>query len=255
MKAVDLDHVAIATDDIGLALASLVGELGGTLFHGGDGYGFRWLQTRLGDATAGMTIESLVAWQPDVDDFLARFLERHGPSAHHITFKVPDIEVMIERCRARGLEPVGVRIDDRQWREAFLQPREAHGTVVQLAQTDEPFDLAVVLPAVAHDGPLGTPRWWPDPPEAADAPATLRRVVLGSPDRAATTTFFTEVLDGVVEATDHDTDNRAGATDLVWPGGGRIRLEDADRTGVLRLEATGPTPRTVMVGRVPFVVT
>ena len=59
----DLDHVAIATTDIAATLGTLVGDLGATVFHGGDGDGFRWVQSRLGSATTGMTIESLVVWR------------------------------------------------------------------------------------------------------------------------------------------------------------------------------------------------
>lgn len=244
---IDLDHVAIATDAVETALATLVGDLGGTVFHGGDGYGFRWVQTRLGDASDGMTVESLVVWRPEVDDFLARFVERFGASAHHVTFKVADIETMLDRCRAAGLHPVGVNLTDPHWQEAFLQPREAHGTVVQLAQTDAPDDLRTLLPAIPVDGPVGEPRWWPDPPAAGPEAVTLRRVVLGTPDRMATTTFFTELLAATVEEDDES------GTGLAWAGG-RIRLEDAERPGVLRLDAIGPSARTVAIGLVPVVI-
>lgn len=246
--SIDLDHVAIAAEDVDVALGALVGELGGTVFHGGDGSGFRWVQTRLGDAWTGMTVESLVVWRPDVDDFLERFVDRFGPATHHVTFKVADIETMLDRCRAAGLHPVGVDLTDPHWQEAFLQPREAHGTVIQLAQTDEPHDVATVLPTVGRDGPVSQPRWWPDPPPPGPEPVTLRHVVLGTPDRMATTTFFTELLAGTVEYDD------ASGTGLAWPGG-RIRLEDAPTAGVIRLDAAGGTDRTVEVGRVPFVVT
>lgn len=246
--APDLDHVAVATDDIGATLGTLVGDLGGTVFHGGDGYGFRWVQTRLGSADHGMTVESLVVHEPEVDDFLDRFVTRHGSSPHHVTFKVPDIEAVLDRCRSLGLHPVGVRIDDPQWREAFLQPREAHGTVVQLAQTAEDHELARILPEVAVAGPFGSPRWWPEPPAPGPDPVELQAVVLGTAERATATGFFSGLLGGTVE---HEDDAR---TDVVWPGGGRIRLEDADRAGVLRLDATGATPRTVPLGTVPVVV-
>lgn len=245
---IDLDHVAIATDDVAVALGALVGELGGTVFHGGDGSGFRWVQTRVGDARSGMTVESLVVWRPDVDDFLERFVDRFGPSPHHITFKVSDIETILDRSRAAGLRPVGVDLTDPHWQEAFLQPREAHGTVVQLAQTDEPHEIATLLPAVERDGPLGQPRWWPEPPTPGTDRVTLRHVVLGTPDRLAATTFFTELLAGTVEYDD------ASGTGLAWPGG-RIRLEDADTAGVLRCDGSGTTARTVDIGRMPIVVT
>jgi methylmalonyl-CoA/ethylmalonyl-CoA epimerase len=244
----DLDHVAIATTDITATLDALVGELGGTVMYGGDGEGFRWVQTRLGTATRGMTVESLVVWRPEVDDFLARFLDRHGGGAHHVTFKVPDLSAMIDACRARGLTPVGIRMDDPEWQEAFLLPRQAHGTVVQLAQTTDPRPVADVLPQVAADGPFGTPRWWPEPRPPAAERVTLHQVVLGSPERAAAVGCFRDLLGGTVEAED------TTGTALVWPGGGRIRVEDVDRAGVVRLDATGRTPRTVTVADVRVVV-
>ena len=74
---------------------------------------------------------------------------------------------------------------------------------------------------------------------------TLRQVVLGSPDRTAAVAFFTELLAGTVDGDD------ASGTTLVWPGGGRVRIEDAPRAGVLRLDATGARPRTVTRRRRP----
>ena len=246
--APDLDHVAVATDDIAATFDAIVGELGGTVIHGGDGYGFRWVQTRLGTATAGLTVESLVVWRPEDDDFLERFVARHGGGAHHITFKVPDIAAVLDQCGRRGLTPVGVDLDDPEWQEAFLLPREAHGTVVQLAQTTDPLPIARVLPTVAEHGPIGTPRWWPAPPPPAAEPVTLRHVVLGSPDRAVTVAFFVDVLAGTVADAD------ATGTEFTWPGGGRIRVEDRERAGIVRFDADGARPRTVSVAGVPVVV-
>jgi methylmalonyl-CoA/ethylmalonyl-CoA epimerase len=244
----DLDHVAVATTDVAATLATLVGDLGGTVVHGGDGYGFRWVQTRVGTATEGMTIETLVVWRPEDDDFLARFVDRHGAGAHHITFKVPDLPAMIERCRAAGLGPVGIRLDDPEWREAFLQPRDAHGTVVQLAQTSDPRPITDLLPHAEEHGAVGTPTWWPDPPARAAEVTALRHVVLGSPDRPAAVAFFRDLLGGDATADDAD------GTELTWPGGGRIRVEDAPRAGVVRFDARGPVAGTATVAGVPVVV-
>jgi methylmalonyl-CoA/ethylmalonyl-CoA epimerase len=241
----DLDHVAVATTDIEATLAVLVGDLGGTVFHGGDGHGFRWVQTRLGTATTGMTIESLVVWRPEDDDFLARFVDRHGGGAHHITFKVPDLPAMLDACARRGVTPVGVRLDDPHWREAFLQPREAHGTVIQLAQTDEPMHLPALLPRVASDGPTGTPLWWPAPLARGTDAVTLRQVVIGSPQRSDAVAFFVELLTGRV------VDDGPEGTVVAWPGGGRIRIEDASEARVVRFDASGSRSRRVNLAGVP----
>ncbi len=236
---VDFDHVAIATTDIAAALDVTVRDLGSVVVHGGDGYGFRWVQTRLGIPT-GMTIELLVVWQPEVNDFLARFVDRHGPGVHHMTFKVDDLEAMLERAHEFGLHPTGVSLDNPQWREAFLQPREAHGTVIQLAQTEhDAADFAQLVDRAATTGIAdGTPAWWPTPPARAEVPAVLRRVVIGSPERAGARDFFSGFLEAEVI---HGGDAH---TDLAWPGG-QVRIVDAPRAGVLHLEATSLAAPTV----------
>ena len=248
---IDFDHVAIATTNIGSAFDLVIGELGGLVVHGGDGYGFRWVQARLGTIETGMTVELLVVWEPAVNDFLARFIDRHGVGVHHMTFKVPDLRATLDRCVTLGLHPVGVDLDNPEWREAFLQPREAHGTVVQLAQTPYgPDDFAQLMTHAQDTGVAeGTPVWWPQPPPRATPAVTLDRVVIGSPDRAAAREFFVEFLNATVIADD------AEVTDLNWPGGGQVRLVDAPTAGVLRLEGHGPSPRAVDLSGTPFTIT
>jgi methylmalonyl-CoA/ethylmalonyl-CoA epimerase len=233
----DLDHVAIATTDIEATLGTLVGELGGTVFAGGDGYGFRWVQVRLGDGTDGMTVEVLVVWKPEVNDFLARFVSRHGPRQHHLTFKVKDIAATLQRVRQAGFQPVGVDLRDPHWKEAFLQPREAHGTVVQLAEVHPDHPGTAEMVAAADAGAvIGEPTWWPAPPPRATERATLRRVVMATPSLPAAVSFFAGLLDGQVVTEDD------GAVELAWPGSARVRLElDPDATpGVVRLELEQP---------------
>jgi methylmalonyl-CoA/ethylmalonyl-CoA epimerase len=237
---IDLDHVAIATDDIDTALGTLVGSLGGTVFGGGDGYGFRWVQTRLGTGDDGMTVELLAEWEPNQNDFLARFLAKHGPRQHHITFKVSDIVATLERVRSAGFQPVSVDLRDPEWMEAFLQPREAHGTVVQLAQVSPAHPGTAELVAMAEAGnALFEPQWWATPPARASERCPLRRVVLSTPSLPAAMSFFAGLLEGQV-VTEDDT-----SAEIAWPGGGRIRLEvDPDAApGFVRLEVerAGPT--------------
>ena len=113
----------------------LVGELGGTIFSGGDGVrlppdaGAR--RRPGGGRHDGRAARDVGAEQ---NDFLARFVASTVPGQHHLTFKVPDLAATLERVRAAGFQPVSVDLRDPHWKEAFLQPREAHGTVVQLAE-------------------------------------------------------------------------------------------------------------------------
>jgi catechol 2,3-dioxygenase-like lactoylglutathione lyase family enzyme len=222
--AIDLDHVALGTPDAGDTIRYLVGELGGMVLMGGHNLGFRPMQVRLGDEREGMTIELLEPWEPERNDFLARFLARHGAGPHHLTFKVPDLEAMLDRVTAAGYHPVNVDLSDPYWKEAFLHPREAHGTVVQLAEAhDDLPDLASLVAHVRAHGPHANPRWWPDLPPSGTRAARLRRVVLASPSAASARAFFSGLLDGRVDG------EGEGWVELAWPTGARVRLEERPR--------------------------
>jgi methylmalonyl-CoA/ethylmalonyl-CoA epimerase len=241
-----LDHVALAAADTSPALKFLTGALGGTVIFGGYGPGFRPMQVWIGDPSGdGMSIELLEPWATEHNDFLARFVARHGAGPHHMTFKVPDLLAALDRFRGAGFAPVNVDLRDPEWKEAFLLPREAHGTVVQLAETTQNFGTrAALLAHVAEHGPNEHPRWWIDPEPAHGPPAKLRRIVVRTPNLDSAIGFFGGMLQGDVSAT---SDAHA---DLVWPGGARIRLElrpDAS-PGVERLDVEGLREPTEVIG-------
>ena len=245
MLTFDLDHIALAATDTSDALRFLTGELGGRVIFGGQAIGFRPMQVWLGtDDGDGMPIELLEPWEVERNDFLARFVARHGDGPHHLTFKVSDFDAALARVRAAGFHPVNIDVSDPEWKEAFLLPREAHGTVVQIAESNgHPESRAELLAHVAQHGPNMHPRWWVDPVPARGPRALLRRVVLRTPSLPAAVGFFSGVLQGDVE---HESEERVN---LVWPGGARIGLAvDTEHTpGVDRLEVEGlGEPRTVI---------
>jgi len=128
-----LDHVAVAVNSIKPALSLYRDALGGQYLMGGDeGGSWRWLQVRY---PGGGKVELL---EPIGDGFLSRFLERHGEGLHHVTFKTDDIHAAIAQVEARGFELVDVNVDDPHWKEAFVRPSKAHGTLVQIAQSSAP---------------------------------------------------------------------------------------------------------------------
>jgi len=56
----------------------------------------------------------------------------------HITFKTDDIREAIGELERRGYELVDVDVDSPDWKEAFLRPSTAHGTLIQIAQSALP---------------------------------------------------------------------------------------------------------------------
>ena len=109
IEGIDLDHVAIAMDDVALGWPRYRAELSGVWLGGGETPGFYCCQLQYAN---GMKLELLHPSRVDENDFLARFLVRSGPGPHHLTFKVPDLPAALEEVRATGLEPVAVNLDD-----------------------------------------------------------------------------------------------------------------------------------------------
>lgn len=142
-----LDHVAVAVHAIKPALKLYRDALGGEYLMGGDvgdvggkegrggGPEWRWLQLRY---PGGGKVELL---EPLGEGFLSRFLESRGEGLHHITFKTDDIRAAIEKLEGLGYELVDVNIHREDWKEAFLRPSRAHGTLIQIAQSAAPDEV------------------------------------------------------------------------------------------------------------------
>lgn len=250
----DLDHAAIALRDVTATLATLVGEFGATVLYGGQTAGFRPISVFVGDDDEGMQLELLEPWEPETNDFLARFLAKHGDGPHHLTFKVDDIESEIERFSRAGYEPINVDLSQPWWREAFIHPKQSFGTVVQLAQSAwglPPGGIKEMLALRRAEGPDADRRWWEDPPPRAEREVILKRVVMAVSSLEDALPFFAGLLGGTAEA------RAERRVDLVWPRGGRIALEERpDRSpGVDRYECMhhGP-PAERVIGGVRFVL-
>ncbi|MEX0874448.1 MAG: VOC family protein [Actinomycetota bacterium] len=241
MKRIDLDHVAIAVNDVTEVLNALVGDLGVPVIFGGVNIGFRAMQVEAGN----LRIELLEPFNVEANDFLERFLDRDGEGPHHLTFKTDDIRGELERVTKAGYHPVGVNIENDFWKEAFIHPKEAGGTVVQIAQSA--FD-AVDFDAVA--GEYGPGRWWPEPPEPAAVRAHLDRVVVATDDIDRSLGLYQALLQGEV------ADGGEGWIELIWPAGGRIRIEAGTaEPGIDRLEWSYDGPRIALqAGGTTFVL-
>lgn len=228
LEGLRFDHVAIAVRRPTDPWRVFADVLGGTYLDRGLNPGFGWTQLRFAN---GFVVEGLNPEDVDRADFLARFLDRHGPGPHHLTFKVPDLDVALDAARAAGFDPLGEDRSDPDWHEAFLHPNQAHGIVVQLAQVGD-----------GRQPPPPEPEGFPD--LRYDQPvASLGRVVHAVADMSGALGLFRDVLGGRVMSSGSAVDGNHWV-ELGWDGPGRLRLLEGvhaeiaewvgDRTGRLR---------------------
>jgi methylmalonyl-CoA/ethylmalonyl-CoA epimerase len=201
---IDLDHVAVAVEDHAEAWPRYAGDLAGAWVSGGESFGFAAAQLRYAN---GMKLEVLRPANVEQNDFLRRFLDRNGPGPHHLTYKVNDIRAGMAAAEAAGYRPVNAQLDDPNWKEAFLHPKDAPGVVVQLAQASGDWQS-------------------PPPPELpaprAARPAALVHVAHAVADLDEGLRLFEGLLSGRRVAEGDDAETRW--IELGWKGPGRVRL-------------------------------
>jgi methylmalonyl-CoA/ethylmalonyl-CoA epimerase len=71
----------------------------------------------------------------DPDSPIARFVAKRGPGIHHICFAVDDLDAMLARCRAAGVQLIDdkPRVGAEGKRIAFLHPKSTGGVLVELS--------------------------------------------------------------------------------------------------------------------------
>ena len=132
-----LDHTAIAVHRIEDALPLYRDLLGGEPQELSERpeHGFRALTLRF---PGGGGVELIEPWGES--GFVHDFLAKRGEGVHHLTFMVSDLAAAVAEARQAGLRVLDEDYSDPAWQEAFISPRSAHGTIVQLAQST--LDLA-----------------------------------------------------------------------------------------------------------------
>jgi catechol 2,3-dioxygenase-like lactoylglutathione lyase family enzyme len=259
----DFDHVALAANDPTPVLELLVGRLGATDLYGAVDRGFRWVLLHAGDAGGGMLIELLDAWSVQEDPFLARFLERRGEGAHHLTFKTSDIHASIAAFESAGLEVIDRQLENPVWQEAFVRPRDAHGTIVQLVQTTIVRPPLADMLSVARGPQAGSldvfaggtgdqvaEPWWVSPEHRGD-PVALRCVVFAAEAPEAAASFYEHLLGGARVAS-----RGQDRIELAWPSGAHVGFERAggNGTGIVALEFEDAAIESFRIGRTAIAV-
>ena len=129
-KGTRIGHVGIALASIGTALPFFRDVLGMPAVDVADSDG-----ARISAVAAGESLVELL--EPEGNETpIGKFLARRGPGIHHICFAVDDLDAMLERCRAAGVELIDQvpRIGAEGKRIAFLHPRSTGGILVELSE-------------------------------------------------------------------------------------------------------------------------
>jgi methylmalonyl-CoA epimerase len=130
-----LDHIGIAVGDLGQALAFYRDALGLEVEPPEEvpSQRVRAHFVPVGEAA----IELLEPTSPESP--IAKFIEKRGPGVHHVTLRVDDLRVVLDRLKERG-----IRLIDEQPRPgaegaliAFVHPASTHGVLVELKQRVE----------------------------------------------------------------------------------------------------------------------
>lgn len=79
-------------------------------------------------------VELLVPQTPDSP--VGRFLARRGPGIHHLCFRVPNLDLALERCHQHGYQLVDQipRTGTGGRRIAFLHPKTTAGILIELTE-------------------------------------------------------------------------------------------------------------------------
>lgn len=136
MEIEKVDHVGIAVKDSEKAGKFVTEILKGKKIIDESweyrGMKFRWAYYLIGNQ--GM-LELISADDPD--NFINRFIDKHGEGMHHITLKVKNLEESVSWLETRGIRVIDVNTSNPDWKEAFIHPKDAFGVLIQLAEYDE----------------------------------------------------------------------------------------------------------------------
>ncbi len=163
-----IDHVAIAVRDLERAKHFFIECLGARELFSAPfaDQGFRWTTLELGTSCFIELIDPL-----DRQGFVHRFIEKRGEGPHHITVQVDDLEAAHKRLEAKGIKTFGYSEALPGWKEFYIHPKEAFGTLIQFAEFN-PLDW--INPGYV---PRSYREFVPEQgPDTEDAPISVRRI-------------------------------------------------------------------------------
>ena len=126
-----VDHISIAVRDLAKAKHFFIDVLGGkNLFEAPvPQQKFRWTTIELGTSCFIELIDPL-----EKDSFVQKFLDNRGEGPHHITIQVNDIQEVHRKLQENGVPTFGLAEPFPNWKEMYIHPKHAFGTLIQFAQ-------------------------------------------------------------------------------------------------------------------------
>ena len=132
MLLTEIDHVAIAVNDLEAAITYYRDTFGAEVEHrevvDSDGVEEALLKV------AESYIQLLTPTRPDSP--VARYLERKGEGLHHIGYRVDDCATALQAVKDSGGQVIdqAPRPGSRGTTVAFVHPKTAFGTLIELVQ-------------------------------------------------------------------------------------------------------------------------
>jgi methylmalonyl-CoA/ethylmalonyl-CoA epimerase len=132
MLLTEIDHVAIAVADLEAAIDFYQRAFGATVSHRevveSDGVEEAMLQV------ADSYVQLLTPTRPDSP--VAKALEKRGEGLHHVAYRVADCAAALDAMKAAGAVAIdeAPRPGSRGTTVAFIHPKSAYGTLIELVQ-------------------------------------------------------------------------------------------------------------------------
>jgi len=132
MLLTEIDHVAIAVNNLEAAIDYYTAAFGATVHHREvvDPDGVEEALLKVADSYIQLTTPT----RPDSP--IARFLHKHGEGLHHVGYRVDDCATALASMIAAGATPIdkAPRAGSRGTTVAFVHPKGSFGTLIELVE-------------------------------------------------------------------------------------------------------------------------
>jgi methylmalonyl-CoA epimerase len=127
-----IDHIGVAVEDLDAAIALYEGSFEMALAHR-ERVEEQGVEAVLLDVGEGH-VELLAPLGPETP--VGKYMARNGAGLHHVAYAVDDIDSVLERLAAAGVELIDSkpRVGIRQSRVAFLHPRSTGGVLTEIVE-------------------------------------------------------------------------------------------------------------------------